>query len=178
VSTTSVAIIWITNQPSTSEVDFGRTTAYGTTTADQALVTEHVRILTGLSPGTTYHFRVRSKNAQNQTGTSPNFAFTTTEPLPDPGPELPPAPPPVSGVGGRDSTRGQTKVRLNGQPPPQGVSRTEIQPKPAVVAPQSAGAQAQPLRSAACSTPDPFAHLPGLVGVCRRGTWVPAKRSH
>jgi hypothetical protein len=177
MASTSVAIRWVTNQPSSSEVDFGRTTAYGSTSSDPTLVTEHVRILIGLSPATTYQFRVRSMNAQNQTGTSPNFAFTTAEPLPDPGPEPAPVPPPVSGVGGRDSARDQKKIRLDGEPPPQGVSRSEIRPKPAVEAPQAAAAPAQPLRTAACSTPDPFGHLPGLVGVCRRGSWVPAKRS-
>jgi hypothetical protein len=64
-------------------VDYGLTTAYGsssplTTTA----VTAHTVAMSGLSGGTVYHFRVKSRDAAGNLATSGDFTFTTLENVP------------------------------------------------------------------------------------------------
>jgi len=82
VTGTSATINWTTNQPADSRIEYGPTTAYGSTTAvDPALVTTHVQQLTGLTAGTTYHFRVKSQNGGGLT-TSGDFTLTTLDPPP------------------------------------------------------------------------------------------------
>jgi PGF-pre-PGF domain-containing protein len=95
VTTTSARITWTTNEPSTSQVEYGTTTAYGTLTPlDPTLVTSHSVALTGLSPGTTYHFRVISIDAAGNKAYSSDFTFTTKTLPPPPPPPPPPVPPP------------------------------------------------------------------------------------
>ncbi|MBM4450830.1 MAG: redoxin domain-containing protein, partial [Chloroflexi bacterium] len=60
----TATITWQSNQPATSQIEYGTTESYGSMTAtDTRLVTSHSATLTGLAPATTYHFRVRSKDA-------------------------------------------------------------------------------------------------------------------
>jgi hypothetical protein len=55
------------------------TTGYGySTTLDVNLVTSHSQGLSGLSPSTLYHFRVRSKDAVGNERISSDYTFTTT----------------------------------------------------------------------------------------------------
>ncbi len=76
---TGATITWTTNENSTSQVEYGTTASYGnTTTLDTALVTGHSVNLTGLTTGTTYHFRVISKDAANNVATSGDMTFVTT----------------------------------------------------------------------------------------------------
>jgi len=58
VTPTSILIVWDTDEPTDSEVEYGLTAEYGNTVSDSALVTRHVALLEGLSPYTTYHYRV------------------------------------------------------------------------------------------------------------------------
>jgi hypothetical protein len=74
----TATINWTTDQASTSVVNYGTTTGYGTTSSSAALVTTHSVTLTGLTPSTTYDFDVASANAANTTTTSTNGTFTTT----------------------------------------------------------------------------------------------------
>ncbi|WDT74630.1 MAG: fibronectin type III domain-containing protein [Candidatus Manganitrophus sp.] len=75
----SVAVTWSTNEPSSSQVEYGTTTAYGSlSTLDSTLVASHTRTLSNLNPSTTYHFRVISKDAANNTATSGDNTFTTS----------------------------------------------------------------------------------------------------
>jgi len=75
----SVTINWITDEPSTSQVQYGMTTAYGyTTPLDGALSTNHIQSVPGLSPATLYHYRVVSKDAAGNTSSSPDYTFTTS----------------------------------------------------------------------------------------------------
>jgi hypothetical protein len=75
--------VWGTNEPADSQVEYGPTTAYGFTTAlDLTLGTSHIQVLSGLAPGTLYHYRVKSRNAAGQLATSPDFTFTTLLGLP------------------------------------------------------------------------------------------------
>jgi hypothetical protein len=79
--TGSATVNWTTNKPSSSQVQYGPTTAYGSsTTLDATLVTSHSQTITGLTPGSQYNYRVLSKDQLGNLGTSANFALT--EPVP------------------------------------------------------------------------------------------------
>ena len=79
VTSSSATIAWTTNQLSDTQVEYGTTTAYGSLSALNALLlTAHVTVLNGLSAGTLYHYRVRSRNAAGTLSMSADFAFTTT----------------------------------------------------------------------------------------------------
>ncbi len=76
----SVTITWTTDQASTTQIDYGTTSGYGSsTTLNSSLVTSHSQTITGLSPLTLYHFRVRSTNS-NGTRNSGDYTFTTNGP--------------------------------------------------------------------------------------------------
>lgn len=73
-------ITWNTNESSTSIVDFGLTTSYGTSVPDNTLVTAHSIDLTNLAASTTYNYRVRSADASGNIASSANQTFTTASP--------------------------------------------------------------------------------------------------
>ncbi len=71
-------VTWTTDDPSTSQVEYGLTASYGqATTEDAARFTQHMVFLSGLESGTTYHFRVKSSNGGGLTSYSGDGAFTT-----------------------------------------------------------------------------------------------------
>lgn len=71
------AISWQTNEPATSGVNWGTTTAYGSSNSNSGLVTSHSASLINLQCNSTYDFQVNSTNAQNQTTDSSNQTFAT-----------------------------------------------------------------------------------------------------
>jgi hypothetical protein len=76
--TPSTAIVgWSTNVPADSMVEYGLAATYGTTMTDPALVTTHAVPLSGLTPATTYHYRITSRDAQGHVATGGDFIFTT-----------------------------------------------------------------------------------------------------
>ncbi len=78
VEATGATITWTTNEASDSQVDYGTTAGYGQSSPLLASpTTTHSVALSGLTPSTAYHFRVRSKDAQGRSGTSGDFVFTT-----------------------------------------------------------------------------------------------------
>jgi hypothetical protein len=78
ITGTGATIIWTTNEASDSQVEYGLTTSYGASTAlNTAMVTSHSLSLTGLTGSTTYHYRVKSKDASNNLATSGDYLFTT-----------------------------------------------------------------------------------------------------
>ena len=77
IGPTSASITWLTSQPATSGVDYGPS-GYSNSTLDAHLVTSHSAALANLSPSTSYHFRVTSKNAGGVQTASPDQTFTTT----------------------------------------------------------------------------------------------------
>lgn len=80
IATTSANISWTTDQAASSQVQYGLTASYGSSTAlDSGLVTSHSQALTGLTPGTVYHYRVISANVNGST-TSGDYTFTTLAP--------------------------------------------------------------------------------------------------
>ena len=82
ITTSSAIVTWTTNRTSSSQVEYGTTTSYGSTTPlDSTLVVSHAQTLTNLNPGTTYHYRIRSTDAGGSSHVSGNFTFTTTAAL-------------------------------------------------------------------------------------------------
>src|SRR6266542_5490805 len=80
ITTYTATIIWTTNENSDSQVEYGTTTAYGQSTAlNPALMTAHLQVLSGLTPGTLYHYRVKSKDAAGNLAVSGDFTFTTAQ---------------------------------------------------------------------------------------------------
>jgi len=80
-----VGIVWNTDQPSSSQVEWGTSISYGskteitddpTTGTSMGLVTHGVTVK-GLSGNTTYHYRVISTNKDKLTTTSEDNSFTT-----------------------------------------------------------------------------------------------------
>ncbi len=77
---TSVIIRWLTDENADSLVEYGTTAAYGTTVTNAALVLNHTVNLTGLTPATLHHYRVRSRNTTGLQSTSAGFTFTSNPP--------------------------------------------------------------------------------------------------
>ncbi len=78
ITTSGATITWTSDVGSTSQVEYGTTTAYASlTTMNTSLVTAHSVALTGLSAGTLYHYRVHSKNSAGVESISSDFAFST-----------------------------------------------------------------------------------------------------
>ncbi|MDP3764540.1 MAG: fibronectin type III domain-containing protein [bacterium] len=74
----SATIVWFTNEASDSQVEYGLTTSYGnSTTVTTTLKTEHSIGLTGLTPASTYHYRVKSKDGAGNLTTSNDYTFIT-----------------------------------------------------------------------------------------------------
>jgi hypothetical protein len=83
VSWWGATINWTTSEPANAEVEYGRTTAYGTSTSlDSALVASHSQALSGLAAGTLYHYRVKSRDAAGNLAVSGDLTFTTSAPPP------------------------------------------------------------------------------------------------
>jgi hypothetical protein len=63
-TSSSATITWTTDEDATSQVEYGPTAAFGTSTPlDSRLVTSHGVTLTGLTPLSTYYYRVKSRDA-------------------------------------------------------------------------------------------------------------------
>lgn len=78
VSSNSATITWATDEAADTQVEYGLTTSYGSsTTLDSTLVTNHSQTISGLQPNITYNYRVKSRDASNNLVTSGNFTFTT-----------------------------------------------------------------------------------------------------
>ncbi|MEM4728595.1 MAG: fibronectin type III domain-containing protein [Thermoplasmata archaeon] len=79
VTSTTATILWRTSEPSNSFVEWGNSTAYGRSIFSSLYVLEHAIVLTGLKPGTLYHFRVSSTDpAGNKGGPSADQSFRTS----------------------------------------------------------------------------------------------------
>jgi parallel beta-helix repeat protein len=79
ITSSGATVTWTTNEASDTQVDYGTTTSYGSSTAlSTSIVTSHSQALSGLSAGTLYHYRVKSRDAANNLATSGDFTFTTT----------------------------------------------------------------------------------------------------
>ncbi|MBZ5538877.1 MAG: fibronectin type III domain-containing protein, partial [Acidobacteriia bacterium] len=79
ITSSAATISWTTDEASDSQVDYGTTTGYGSSTPlNASLVTSHSAGLSGLTGSTLYHYRVKSKDAAGNLATSGDFTFTTS----------------------------------------------------------------------------------------------------
>lgn len=74
-------ITFVTDESGSTLVEYGPTSSYGYTTAEantSPRVTDHSISVQGLVSCTTYHYRVKSTDAESNTGIGSNSTFTTT----------------------------------------------------------------------------------------------------
>ncbi len=77
----SAVVSWLTDEPASSQVEYGRTVDYGSTTAlDEQLVASHIVGLDSLEPRTFYHFRVKSTDQAGNEALSGDYTFATAAP--------------------------------------------------------------------------------------------------
>ncbi|HYR87803.1 MAG TPA: LamG-like jellyroll fold domain-containing protein, partial [Terriglobia bacterium] len=81
VTGTGATINWTTNEAADSQVEYGLSSSYGSqTTLDSSGVTSHSLTLSGLTAGTTYNYRAKSRDVAGNLAVSTNFTFTTQTP--------------------------------------------------------------------------------------------------
>lgn len=79
IATSSATVAWSTNETADSQVEYGTTTSYGSSTlVNSTMVTSHSQPIGGLAASTVYHYRVKSKDSAGNAATSADFSFTTT----------------------------------------------------------------------------------------------------
>ncbi len=79
LSSSGATITWTTSEAADSQVEYGTTTSYGSSSAlNSAMVTSHSQALSGLTASTLYHYRVKSKDAAGNLAISGDYTFTTT----------------------------------------------------------------------------------------------------
>lgn len=76
-SSNSVRITWITSWPTTTSIEYGETTDYGSIaeTSLPALQNNHRVIVTGLTYEQTYHYRIMAKRPDGKSITTPDLIF-------------------------------------------------------------------------------------------------------
>jgi chitodextrinase len=74
----AATITWTTDEPAKSQVEYGSGTTFTSVTAlDGTLVTAHTVVIPGLSAGTAYVYRVRSRDAVSNESIGATNTFTT-----------------------------------------------------------------------------------------------------
>lgn len=82
ITYTKASISWTTNEAAYGQVVYGTTTSYGLFAnigASPISGTTDENVLTGLSPGTTYHFQVTSVDKSKNVAKSDDYTFTTID---------------------------------------------------------------------------------------------------
>lgn len=77
ITASGATITWTTDEASSSVVEYGFTTSYGSSASNATNVTSHSIPLSGLSGNTLYHYRVKSTDAAGNTATSADHSFQT-----------------------------------------------------------------------------------------------------
>jgi hypothetical protein len=86
---TGATITWNTDEPATSQVEYGLSLSYGDVSAeDSNLVTSHSVELTNLTAGTQYHYAVISRDAMGNESISLDKTFTTLSETEEPKEEI------------------------------------------------------------------------------------------
>ena len=75
--TTAAYVTWDTNIAANSTVEYGATAAYGANVSSADLVTAHALTISGLSPATTYHYRITSYDVAGNMAVTADAVFTT-----------------------------------------------------------------------------------------------------
>lgn len=79
ITTRAALITWTTDENSDSQVEYGLTVSYGSSTAiDSEPATSHHFSLSGLTAETVYHYRVKSRDAAGYLATSGDYIFATS----------------------------------------------------------------------------------------------------
>lgn len=79
VSSNGATVSWKTDVVSNTQIEYGLTTSYGSsTTLNASLVTTHTQNITGLQANQLYHYRVKSRDASGDLSTSGDRTFITT----------------------------------------------------------------------------------------------------
>lgn len=102
-SDTTATIIWETNEPSDSGVEYGLSTEYGNIERDIKQIWIHSVTLFYLEPETTYHFRINSSDASGNYNYSDDYIFTT-----DSSPDE--TPPTISNIKVKDITEDSATI--------------------------------------------------------------------
>ncbi len=77
-SDVSASVTWTTNENASSTVEYGPTTSYGSIVSSASFVTSHALNISGLTPASTYNFRVSATDAAGNRSVSTNRTFVTT----------------------------------------------------------------------------------------------------
>src|SRR5262245_37532651 len=78
VTANSAQISWSTNVPGDSQIDYGPSSSYGSSTPlNTGMVTAHSVSLQGLAASTQMHFRAKSRDASGNLASSADAVFTT-----------------------------------------------------------------------------------------------------
>lgn len=72
----SATVTWNTDFSSDSTVNYGATAGYGSQQASPAYTTKHSLVISGLTPGTTYHYQCASANIMGTTSGN-DYTFST-----------------------------------------------------------------------------------------------------
>ena len=80
VTETEATISWTTDEPASSQVNYGTTTSYGSSAGSGGYVTSHSITLTGLTAGTDYFYQVVSTDEAGNTSVDETYSFTTDSP--------------------------------------------------------------------------------------------------
>jgi hypothetical protein len=79
ITNTGATVAWDTNEPADTQVEYGPDPRYGFNSPLQtARTTTHQVTLSGLTPNTLYHYRVKSRDAAGGLAVSGDFTFFTT----------------------------------------------------------------------------------------------------
>jgi hypothetical protein len=79
VTATSVSVTWTTDHAADSRVDYGEIDSYGSAETNGALTTSHTVILSSLSQGTTYHYKVTSRTSLGAISSTDDATFATSD---------------------------------------------------------------------------------------------------
>ena len=85
VTDNSATITWVTDEATTSVVEYGVDTSYGMSTGDSTLVTNHNVDLFNLTAGSPYHYRITATDASGNTTVGEDQTFTTNNTVFPPG---------------------------------------------------------------------------------------------
>ncbi|MFA6295657.1 MAG: fibronectin type III domain-containing protein [Candidatus Paceibacterota bacterium] len=85
IGETGATLAWTTDEPSTSQVEWGTTASLGANTTETTVYTkEHAVTLTNLNSSTKYYYKVKSKDKSDNLATADNsgamYTFTTLTP--------------------------------------------------------------------------------------------------
>jgi len=83
VTTTGLTVSWSTDEPADSQVDYGLAPdVYDWSVVDTILTQVHNLDISGLDPGTEYHYQVRSQDGAQNAGASADSVFMTVQDRP------------------------------------------------------------------------------------------------